>query len=360
LTVDLPAGYPDITVQPVGGPLASGGSLTLSVGVTGDGPFSYQWMLNGVPIPGATGPTYAASVSGAYSVSISNPVATAVSGSVLVGVENRLINVSTRAIVQTGGAIAIAGFVIHGPAGVPKQVLIRGVGPALAEFSVSGILANPTITLFGPTNTEMASNTGWGSNADPTQIAAVSAEVGAFALPAGSADSAMLAALTPGSYSVELSGVGSTTGVGLVEVYEVDTSDSSLLVNISTRAEVGTGANVLIAGFVVHGTQPATVLVRAVGPSLSAFGVTGVLAQPILTLFDSTGTSFAGNTGWGTNADTARIVSVSSEVGAFALPSGSADSALVLTLAPGTYSAEVTGVGGSTGIALVEVYQATP
>jgi sugar lactone lactonase YvrE len=360
LTVDLPTGFPDITAQPVGGPLATGGSLNLSVGVTGDGPFSYQWLLNGVAIPGATGPTFAASVSGTYSVSITNAVATAVSSSVLVGVENRLINVSTRAIVQTGGAIAIAGFVIHGPAGVPKQVLIRGVGPALAQFSVSGLLASPTITLFGPTNAEISSNTGWGSNADPAQVAAVSAEVGAFALPANSADSAMLAALTPGSYSVELSGVGSTTGVGLVEVYEVNTSDPSLLVNISTRAEVGTGANVLIAGFVVHGTQPATVLVRAVGPTLSSFGVTGILSQPILTVFDSTGAAFASNTGWGSNADTAQIVSVSSQVGAFALPSGSADSALVLTLAPGTYSAEVTGVGGTTGIALVEVYQATP
>jgi hypothetical protein len=170
----------------------------------------------------------------------------------------------------------------------------------------------------------------------------------------------MLANLSPGAYSVELSGVGATTGVGLVEVYETDTADPDLLINISTRAQVGTGGNIMIAGFVVLGSQPAKVLIRGIGPALGSFNVPGFLAQPVLSVFDSTDTMIATNTGWGTAADPAEITSVAAAVGAFALTSGSADSALVLTLQPGTYSAEVSGVGGTTGVALVEVYQAPP
>jgi hypothetical protein len=159
---------------------------------------------------------------------------------------------------------------------------------------------------------------------------------------------------------VQLSGAGSTTGVGLVEVYETDTSVPSLLGNISTRAQVGTGADILIAGFVVTGTQPAKVLVRGVGPGLAQFNVTGTLAQPVLTVYDSAGNMVATNTGWQTASNSAEIASVGIVVGAFALQGGSADSALVLDLAPGSYTAQVVGANATTGIALVEVYQAPP
>jgi hypothetical protein len=357
LTVSVPAGSPDITVEPMGGPLASGGSLVLSVTVTGTGPFAYQWMLDGSPIAAANGPTYAATQAGSYSVSISNAVATAVSSVVVVGSANRLINVSTRADVQTGGGIAIAGFVIDGPAGSSKQVLIRGVGPTLTEFSLTGVLAQPTLTLFDSSNTQVATNSGW---ANAAAISSASTQVGAFALENGSADSALLEDLAPGQYTVELTGAGSTSGVGLVEVYETNTSDPDQLINISTRAFVGTGANIMIAGFVVRGTQAAQVLVRAVGPTLASFNVTGVLANPILTVFDSTNTAIATNTGWGKQtspASSAQVTSVGVKVGAFALLGNSADSALVLTLQPGTYSVQVSGANGSTGIALAEVYQ---
>jgi len=148
--------------------------------------------------------------------------------------------------------------------------------------------------------------------------------------------------------------------VGLIEVYEVNPSDPALLANISTRAQVGTGGDILIAGFVVRGTQPAAVLVRAVGPTLSTFGVSGFLAQPVLSVLDSTGAVVGTNTGWGTAPSPSQLSSVAQAVGAFALNTGSADSALLLTLQPGSYSAEVTGVNGTTGIALVEVYQAPP
>jgi hypothetical protein len=357
LTIGVPAGSPDITTQPVGGVLPSGGSVVLSVAVSGAGPFTFQWMLNGTAIAGATGLTYTATAPGSYTVAVTDPVATVVSSAAVVGSGSRLVNVSTRADVETGAGIAIAGFVIEGPAGESKQVLIRGVGPTLSEFSVTGVLEQPSITLFNSSNTAIASNTVWGTSADPAAIVAAEAEVGAFSLPTGSADSAMLASLTPGQYSVEMTGVGSTTGIGLVEVYETDTSDPAQLINISTRGEVGTGGDILIAGFVVGGTQPATVLVRAVGPTLATFNVTGFLASPVLTVFDSSGTQIAANTGWGTGPDPSQITSVGASVGAFALTAGSADSALVLTLAPGSYSMQVTGTSGTTGIALAEVYQ---
>jgi hypothetical protein len=283
-----------------------------------------------------------------------------VSSAAVVGSGSRLINVSSRALVGTGGGITIAGFVIQGPPGEAKQVLIRGVGPTLGSFGVTGALAAPTLTLVNSAGTTIESDTAWGSGSNASQIAALSSQVGAFALPSGSADSALLASLEPGTYTAQLSGVGGTTGIGLVEVYEANTSDPELLANISTRAQVGTGSGILIAGFVVQGSQPAKVLIRGVGPALAAFGVPGVLAKPVLTVYNSSGTAVQSNTGWQTAPNPAEITSVGAAVGAFALAGGSADSALVLALPPGSYTAEVTGVNGTTGIALVEVYQAPP
>jgi hypothetical protein len=367
LTVSLPVGYPDITSQPEGATITNGGSVSLSVSVTGTGPFTYQWYLDGGAITGATAAAYTATAPGSYTVSVTNSAASVTSSAAVVSPSNRLTNVSSRAFVGTGGEITIAGINIQGSPGATKQLLIRGVGPALTSFGVSGVLAQPTISVYNSAGVLVpgATNTGWGTNANAAQVASISAQIGAFALPTGSADSALLADLAPGSYTVELSGVNSTTGVGLVEVYETDTSDPTLLINLSTRAQVGTGGNILIGGFNIVGTQPATVLVRGIGPALAGFGVTGYLPATTLTVVNSSQVVMGTNTGWenSPNATTAainQIISTSASVGAFALTAPSNDSVLLLTLQPGSYTAEVSSPNNSTGIALVEVYQVPP
>jgi hypothetical protein len=223
-----------------------------------------------------------------------------------------------------------------------------------------GVLENPVLTLFDSNGNQIDTNTDWSSSPNAAQIASAAASVGAFALFPGeagvSADSALLVNLTPGAYTAQVTGLNSTSGIALAEVYQVGTGNANL-VNISTRAFVGTGAAVEIAGFVVHGTQPTTVLIRAVGPTLSTFSVSGVLAQPTLTVQDASANPVATNMGWSTNSNAAAIATTAAAVGAFALPSGSADCALLLTLQPGNYTATVSGVGGTSGIALVEAYQ---
>jgi hypothetical protein len=254
--------------------------------------------------------------------------------------------------VGTGGNILIAGFAIAGTGG--KDVLLRGVGPTLglAPFNVSGALAAPQLTLINSAGQTLTSVTAWGGSA---ALASVFASVGAFALPAGSADSAVEETLPTGSYTSQVAGVGGTTGVALAEIYDADLGPtSSSLVNISARANVGTGGNILIAGFVIEGSQPVTLLLRGVGPTLGTeFGVTGALAQPAISLFDSAGTVLQSNAGWGSSA---ALSAAFASAGAFSLPAGSADAAMTATLSAGSYTLQLSGVNGSTGVGLVEVY----
>ncbi len=268
----------------------------------------------------------------------------------------RLTNISTRAQVGTGGNILIPGLYISGSG--TETLLIRADGPALTQYGVAGVLAKPTLSVFNSSGTLVASNTGWGTNANPSQISSVSAQVGAFPLPSGSPDCALIASLSAGdAYTVQVSGVGSTTGVALAEVYEVSATGTARLANISTRAMVGTGGNILIPGIYIAGTGTKELLVRADGPALTQYGVAGVLAQPTLSVLNSSGAVVATNTGWGNGSDASQIPSVSASVGAFPLAQGSADCALIVDLQPGSYTIEISGVGGTTGVALAEVYE---
>ncbi|HZZ20855.1 MAG TPA: CotH kinase family protein [Opitutaceae bacterium] len=272
-----------------------------------------------------------------------------------IGGSGRLVNVSSRAVTTSGEATLIDGFVVSGPANSQEQVLLRAAGPTLVQFNTgSSVLTQTTMSVFDSSGNLIASDTGWGSNPNPGAVANAATVTGAFAFTTGSADSALLLNLAPGAYTVQVSGVGKSTGLALAEVYEVGSSGSRII-NFSSRGLVGSGSP-MITGVVVSGTASQQVLLRADGPSLSGFSVSNYLAQPVLQLFDSSGNLVASNTGWGTNSNAAQIATVSSAVGAFALTAGSADSALLVTLQPGNYTMQVSGLGGTSGVALAEEY----
>jgi uncharacterized repeat protein (TIGR03806 family) len=270
---------------------------------------------------------------------------------------SRLINLAARAQTGAGANSLIPGFVI-GP-GSEKTVLIRAVGPGLAGFGVSGTVAQPVLTLVRGTQT-IATNTRWNSASNAAAIRDAATRVGAFALPEGSADSALLATLAPGDYTAQAAGLNNTTGVALVEIYDADTAvpaNASRLINTSVRAQVGTGGNILIPGLVISDGGSKTILVRAVGPGLAGFGVTtGFLAEPVVSIFSGSQRLLT-NTGWNSAPNAADIRSAAERVGAFALDAGARDSALLATLPPGPYTIQVSGANNATGVALVEVYE---
>lgn len=267
---------------------------------------------------------------------------------------DRLINVSGRGAVSSGANALIEGFVVAGPALSAEQVLIRAVGPGLSAFSVASPLSAPVLTLYDSGGNVLATNAGWSSYGTAGVTASLTSGLGAFALAPGSADSALVTTLPPGSYTVEVTGAQGAQGTALGEIYEAGYGGASLA-NLSTRGAVPAGGN-LINGFSVTGSGPKQVLVRAVGPALAAFGVAGALAQPVLQVVDASGNVVATNSGWSTGPDPTAVAAASTAAGAFALSQGSADSALVLTLQPGNYTAIVSGAGGTSGVALAETY----
>jgi hypothetical protein len=254
-----------------------------------------------------------------------------------------------RSAAGAGDQALLVGFVV---AGGSKNLLIRGVGPALAQFGVGGVLADPQLGVYSG-GTVLLTNDNWES-AQAAEKASAAVGVGAFALPAGGRDTAVLPTLGSGAYTAQVSGVGGATGIALLELYDAAGASTARLVNASARTQVGTGANVLIAGFTIAGAAAKTVLIRAVGPTLANFGVVGSLADPTLTVLSSRG-PLATNDNWSTGSGAA-VAQAAGAVGAFALPSGSLDAALLLSLAPGSYTAQVAGVRDTAGVALVEVY----
>ena len=254
----------------------------------------------------------------------------------------RLTNIATRVALGGTAGTPISGFTLGGTG--TKAMLARAVGPTLTVFGLTGVLADPRLSVMSGSTT-VGSNDNWLA-ADAGAMAAA----GAFALPAGSKDAALVATLAPGGYTSPVTATDGGSGVALLEVYDAASSTALNVLNASTRAYVGTGAAVLIPGFTVSGTGSLRLLIRAVGPTLSGFGVADVLADPTITLYIGS-TALATNDNWAA-ADAAMMTTV----GAFALPAGSKDAAIVATLPAGAYTAVVSGVGNTTGTALVELY----
>jgi len=344
--------------------VASGHSAVFSVAPGGASSPTYQWFFNSSPISGATdflllvgGATTANA--GSYQCLITGPTgATTTSTAATLDVvasssPGYLLNLSARAAASGDPADAvIGGFGISGSGS--KQLLIRGIGPGLTtSFGLAGSLPATQLSLYSAAKTVINQNSGWGGS---PALAAADAALGAFAVPAGSTDSMLYVPIPAGAYTIALSGVGGATGVGLVELYDADpVPAASRLVNLSARAPVGPGPSILIGGFAIGGATDETILVRAIGPSLATvFNLPGVLAQPVLTLFDSGQNVVASNEGWGGDPV---LAGVEASVGAYAISSSSQDSLFLITLPPGKYTAQVSGAGGGAGIAAVEIYE---
>ncbi len=249
------------------------------------------------------------------------------------------LNVSTRLRVQTGEGSMIGGFIITGNA--PKKVIIRAIGPSLQ--GISGVLANPTVQLNGSAGV-IASNDDWKSNQQ--------AEIQATGIPpSNDLESAIVATLSPGAYTAIVAGQNQATGVGLVEVYDLNQAADAKLANISTRGAVGTGSNVMIGGFILgNKTGAANVILRALGPSLTQSGIIAVLGDPTLELRDGNGALVRRNDNW-KESQQAQIEATG------IAPKNDPESALIAQLAPGAYTAILAGKNGTTGVALVELYQ---
>lgn len=266
----------------------------------------------------------------------------------------QLVNVSSRMRVADNDAsrTLIVGFVISGSAN--KRVLVRAVGPSLAPFNVPNVLANPGLRIQSNTGVTVAENDNW-SGLDTNVVAS---SLGAFPLGTSSTDAALVATLAPGAYTLTVAANGGS-GEVLAEIYDADSTgatEQSQIVNLSTRGRVDGDANPLIAGFVIKGDAPRRVLIRAVGPGLKGFGVGDVVADPALKIHQGTRV-VASNDNWHAQA-AADIVAAGRASGAFPLADGSSDAAVLVTLEPGAYTAVVNGgVNGTSGAALVEVYE---
>jgi hypothetical protein len=260
----------------------------------------------------------------------------------LVGCKTHITNLSTRASVETGQGVAIAGFIITGTQ--PKEVVIRGLGPTLTQDGVSGVLADPFLSLVDGNGNVLWNNNNW-KDSQQAEIQATGLE------PTNDLESAIVKTLAPGNYSAILSGRNSTTGIGLVEVYDVGNPFVAQLTNVSTRGFVGTGQAVMIGGFVAGGgTNNIQVVVRGLGPSLAQHGVSGVLADPFLSLFDSNGNVLRRNNNWKDSQQMA--------IQATGLqPTNDLESAILRTVAPGNYTAILSGRNNTSGIGLIEIYK---
>jgi hypothetical protein len=258
----------------------------------------------------------------------------------------------------------IPGFFVGGTG--QKNLLVRAVGEKLAQFGVSGNLADPTLNVQRLSDSvSIAFNDDWPDAPNQTGMEAARAQVFAFEITPLVKDSSLLVSVPPGGYTATAAGTNQTTGVGLVEFYDTDPLGStSTLTSISARAQVGTGGDILIPGIAIQGNVAMTILIRAVGPTLGGLGVAGTLDDPEMVLVRalSGGATevVTSNDDWEQNPNVALLASATSQVFAFPLDSGSKDAALLVVLNPGVYTIQVSGKNGGTGVALVELYRVAP
>ena len=304
-------------------------------------------------IAAPTGGTFSGTVANSVSI-VSGTVTGSVAGNYLLRLQaSRITNISTRTLAGTGDRTLMAGFVIAGTGS--KPLLARAVGPTLANFGVASPLADPSLEILSRLSLPVAANNDWANSAP---LATLATQVGAFALTPGSRDAAVQATLVPGTYTAVVGGGTTSPGAALIEIYDADFSPTvtSRITNLSTRGQIGVGET-LIAGFAVTGDVRKKVLIRAVGPTLAGFGLTGLLADPRIEVLAG-GAVIANNNDWTESASVGQVVATSPVVGAFPLDPNSRDAALVLQLAPGSYTVQVSGAGSSTGTVLLEIYDA--
>jgi hypothetical protein len=359
-----------ITSRPATKTVEVGKPAEFSITAIGSGVLAYQWNFNGKPSPGATGASLVISGAqtenaGGYTCTVSNGTDSVTCSVATLSVSSevsRLANLSIRTGAGSGDQTLIAGIVVTGTG--TKPLLVRAIGPSLAPFGVNGTIADPVLELHGNNgggDKVVDMNDDWGGN---TELTSVFARVGAFTLSnSASRDAALYeSALPVGLYTTQVSGKFGATGIALMEVYDATsgsfTATTPRLVNLSARAQVGTGDSILIAGFSIVGVAPKTILVRGVGPGLAPFGVNGSLLDPLLTVHgtaDNQDVVIASCDNWG---GTDELIKTFAQVGAFPLNDpNSKDSALLITLSPGSYTAQVSGVNNATGVALIEVYE---
>ena len=356
--------------HPASQTVAPGGNVTLSVQATGAGTLRYQWRRNGLVVPGATNatlpiPSAAAANAGDYEVIVNDANGPLTSRMARLAIEaprpGKLVNLSVRATTRGPSSPLIVGAVV---AGGSKQMLVRGIGPALAAFGVAGTVIDPRLEIHADVNgrdTVVASNNDWGVNGAAAGLRATFAAVGAFDLADAASRDAALVTTIDSARTIHVSDATERSGVALVELYDADPTGPARLVNLSARNFAGTGENTLIAGFSISGNVPRRLLIRGVGPRLAAgFGVAGALADPKVELFLSEGGRsqlFAANDNWA-EGGTAPARAAFAAAGAFDFTDpASKDAALVVTVPAGTYTAQLSGAANSTGEALIEIYE---
>jgi hypothetical protein len=239
--------------------------------------------------------------------------------------------------------VLIAGFIVQGSA--PRKLIIRGIGPSLQANGsrLPGALQDPTLELHDATGQVVISNDNWGNGAQANDIRA------SGVAPTDPRESAILQTLNPGAYTAILRGVNNSTGIGLVDFYDISAKYNSTLADISSRGVVGTGDNALIGGFIVQGVAAQRVIIRAIGPDLAQAGVAGALSDPVLELHDKNGAIVATNDNWSSDHK--------AEIEATGLaPQDERDAAIVATLPSSNYTAVIRGAANATGVALVEAY----